>query len=255
MPVASINCHLSRGLKSVLRFLQTGREHAIRERRHLTHHGITKLLRRVYYPAYTFTGYDEGTAAIDRSTRGQKFGSMVDSAACAIVLRYRDRLTRHIGGHLKTRPELRAMLHGVNEAYARRLLSALLRYGFTPIDAQVPVTSADAPLRTEVDIVCHDDAGGGVVLIELKCGFCGYRTRAHGKMRHELSDHSDSPETQHHLQLALTTRMFRQTYTDISRIQAFVVYCDDRGVTRQALRPWAARVAKVATLRLARNAK
>ncbi|KAK3288092.1 hypothetical protein CYMTET_4397 [Cymbomonas tetramitiformis] len=243
---------LRRQIANALRALDAGRERARSERQGITHHGITKPLRQAYYPKYAFTGYDATVDAADRSRKGQRFGSAVDRAACELVLKFRDRWRRHLRGCTKAAPDLRPMIAELKIPHARHLLLALLRQGLIPIDAQVPVTSADAPLRTEVDFVCCDAREGGMALVELKCGFCGYRTRASGRMQHELRQQNDSPEMQHHLQLALTTRMFRQTYRDVTRVSAYVVYCDDTGVTRQPLRVWASRAAKAATLRVAK---
>ena len=181
-----------------------------------------QLARResqVYYPTFT-PKFDKETKLKTRKTTAKGAGR-VGSALAG--------MRRGTTVDNQIRQLVRGERIRAKHAFTKHIERFLSKFGWTPIDVQVPVWSTAHRLRTEVDLLCKDGRGNPVVC-ELKCGFEGYYHGVSSRMRYELARFGDSPMVQHQAQLAVTVELFRHTYG--VRPRAYVLLIN--GATQRA---------------------
>jgi len=103
--------------------------------------GITRLLRRVFWPAYSFKRAPESSGAACKRGGGMALGRLVDRQVSNL-----DKAPTH--------------------PYARRAFEALRAAGLAPVASQVAVRFER--LGTAADLVARD-AKGSLCVVELKC--------------------------------------------------------------------------------------
>ena len=173
---------------------------------------------KVIYHAPTARTFDVGGKAPRRKRRGGiGRGISVDNAITACV---------------KKNVEPRSDQRG-----AKAFFLSCRRHNMRPVSAQLSVGDSSLFLGTRADVVCvkFDKKSGleepGVYLMEVKTGFGKYLYKHTGdRMKAPLQDFTDSPNNQHHLQLALTKHMFQRTFPNIVVKDCFVVYINDTTV-------------------------
>ena len=128
----------------------------------------------------------------------------------------------------------------------RLTFNALAYHGLVPIDAQRVVIDPGRGLGTAVDVVCmrgeHE-----LVLVELKTGFGGDRTRDAGTcMQKPLVKAKDSHINRHFAQLAVTLHLFNREASTLAKLRAkgvdavsaCVLYVDGDVSEKFALPSW-----------------
>ena len=122
------------------------------------------------------------------------------------------------------------------------VLSSLNHHGLQPVCAQRVVTDAKTGLATAADVVAVR-AGEELVLVELKCGFCGDRTLPAVKdgrtlyMKGPLKRARDTFVNRHFAQLSATLAMFCNEHETLKRlhdggissITGAILYADTTG--------------------------
>tara|TARA_B100001057_G_scaffold461069_3_gene512741 strand:- start:1035 stop:1772 length:738 start_codon:yes stop_codon:yes gene_type:complete len=116
----------------------------------------------------------------------------------------------------------------------RLTFNALAYHGLVPVDAQRVVIDAERGIGTAIDVVCMRGQAE-LVLVELKTGFGGDRTRDAGTcMQQPLAKARDSHINRHFAQLAITLHLFkRETRTlakllskNVDAVSGCVLYVD-----------------------------
>ena len=102
----------------------------------------------------------------------------------------------------------------------RLFFGALAYHGLVPVDGQRVVIDKANGIGTAADVVCtrgeHE-----LVLVELKTGFGGDRTRSAGAfMKAPLSKAKDSHIHRHFAQLAVTLHLFNQEQSTLTKLRA-----------------------------------
>lgn len=100
----------------------------------------------------------------------------------------------------------------------RVTFNALAYHGLVPVDAQRVVIDLQHGIGTAIDVVCmrgeHE-----LVLVELKTGFGGDRTRsAGGFMQKPLLKAKDSHINRHFAQLAVTLHLFKREESTLAKL-------------------------------------
>lgn len=183
-------------------------------------------MQEVFYPSYSYESADKGSAtnvylaetaktyhlgppSQRRGRPGKQMGTRVD-AAITRCIKLDKAPTRQQRG-------------------ASAFFMSCRDRGMRPTAAQVAVGDASLFLGTRADVVCKKESD--VYLLEIKTGFANYLYRHTGSaLKPPLQEFTDSPNNQHHLQLALTKHMYQQTYPDIAVKGCYVVYIRDTTV-------------------------
>lgn len=102
----------------------------------------------------------------------------------------------------------------------RLFFGALTYHGLTPVGSQRVVIDRERGIGTAVDVVCmrgkHE-----LVLVELKTGFGGDRTRSAGTfMQAPLKKAKDCHANRHFAQLAVTMHLFHQEEETLAKLRA-----------------------------------
>lgn len=111
----------------------------------------------------------------------------------------------------------------------------------TPIDSQVVVSKMHKgrEIASAVDVMALDPTGG-IIIIEVKCGFTGYYTACtKRRMNAPLQARTDCLANQHQIQLAATLELFRATFPDLKVKQSMIMHIEKSKVSCSALKPWA----------------
>ena len=100
----------------------------------------------------------------------------------------------------------------------RITFNALGYHGLVPVDAQRVVIDLQRGIGTAIDVVCmrgeHE-----LVLVELKTGFGGDRTRSAGSfMQKPLTKAKDSHINRHFAQLAVTLHLFKREESTLAKL-------------------------------------
>lgn len=180
--------------------------------------GITKVLQRVYYPNYRYTGGAKGERG--KGPKGMRRGTMVDVQVRQVVKAL-----------VKGEPFVKTK---TTHPLTVKFMSALEVLGLDPVATQTNVGDRGMRLATSVDLVARDQKTNSIVLVELKCGFNNYMDTATARMRHEMNMYPNSPRFQHQLQLAVTTELFVRTF-GIKPKTCYVLTANDNGVTYHEL--------------------
>jgi hypothetical protein len=131
----------------------------------------------------------------------------------------------------------------------RLTFNALAYHGLVPVDAQRVVIDPERGLGTAADVVCMR-GNAELVLVELKTGFGGDRTRDAGTcMQKPLAKAKDSHINRHFAQLAVTLHLFnREKRTlakllakGVDRVAGCVLYVDGDVSEKFELPQWWAR--------------
>lgn len=102
----------------------------------------------------------------------------------------------------------------------RLTFNALAYHGLVPVDAQRVVIDSDRGIGTAVDVVCMRGEAE-LVLVELKTGFGGDRTRHAGTfMQTPLVKARDSHINRHFAQLAVTMHLFNREKRTLAKLLA-----------------------------------
>lgn len=134
----------------------------------------------------------------------------------------------------------------------RLIFTALDARGLEPVMGQRSVCCDMRRIGTAIDIVCYDSKTTQLVVVELKCGFNGWRTAAAtrgGKscnMKGTLQKAPDTTVNRHMAQLAITHHLFcREKKTllkvgniGISGVTGLLLYANDSGVDMYELGQW-----------------
>ena len=102
----------------------------------------------------------------------------------------------------------------------RLTFNALAYHGLVPVDAQRVVIDGSRGIGTAVDVVCtrgdHE-----LVLVELKTGFGGDRTKSAGAfMQNPVVKARDSNVNRHFAQLAVTIHLFKQEEKTLAKLKS-----------------------------------
>tara|TARA_B100000767_G_scaffold18773_1_gene17231 strand:+ start:316 stop:1059 length:744 start_codon:yes stop_codon:yes gene_type:complete len=166
--------------------------------------GITKLLtKRVYSSARppSVAGWRGG--AWQGQGGGLRRGKAVDAQV--------SRLAKASVAARKTSKMLKL---------TRLTFNALAYHGLVPVDAQRVVIDRSRGIGTAVDVVCtrgdHE-----LVLVELKTGFGGDRTKSAGAfMQKPIVKAKDSNVNRHFAQLAVTIHLFKQEESTLAKLKS-----------------------------------
>ena len=102
----------------------------------------------------------------------------------------------------------------------RLTFNALAYHGLVPVDAQRVVIDRERGIGTAVDVVCMRGEHQ-LVLVELKTGFGGDRTRDAGTcMQKPLAKAKDSHINRHFAQLAVTMHLFKRETRTLAKLLA-----------------------------------
>ena len=102
----------------------------------------------------------------------------------------------------------------------RLTFNALAYHGLVPVDAQRVVLDRERGIGTAVDVVCMRGEHQ-LVLVELKTGFGGDRTRDAGTcMQKPLVKAKDSHINRHFAQLAVTMHLFKRETRTLAKLLA-----------------------------------
>ncbi|KAK3255104.1 hypothetical protein CYMTET_35731 [Cymbomonas tetramitiformis] len=250
-----MNHHFEARLQALVDRLRSHEDFASDRRARTGTKGITRVLHDVYYPKYNFRrclrreSAPENVRPAVGSANGMRRGRLVDGQLCDLVRRFRTEICRdstiarmrETGRLMSFRGfverEAPRHLHLMTRAAIRRLN----RMNLLPVDAQVLVGDTESLTRTAVDVLCvlkRDPRKA--VLVELKCGFDRYLSLSSGKMRFELRAVDNSPQNQHHLQLAVTRELYARAYASLEVPTGLVLWINNDGNTRaESVRPWA----------------
>ena len=166
--------------------------------------GITKLLAKYLYSSSTppSSGSWRGSTWQGQGG-GMRRGKAVDSqvsrlAKASAAMRKRSKMLK----------------------LTRLFFGALAYHDLVPVDAQRVVIDRDNGIGTAADVVCtrgdHE-----LVLVELKTGFGGDRTRSAGTyMKTPLSKAKDSHINRHFAQLAVTMHLFKRETSTLTKLLA-----------------------------------
>lgn len=105
-------------------------------------------------------------------------------------------------------------------AYTTKFLQALKSEGMMPIRAQVVVADLEHNIATAVDAVAYRASDDACVLIELKCGF----------EKSKDKEWTKAYEFTHGLQSAVTEKLFKLTYPNITNVKSKVFRVHSLGV-------------------------
>lgn len=134
---------------------------------------------------------------------------------------------------------------------AKTAIASLLQHGLKPLVAQRVVVDNELGLASAVDVMAVQ--GDVLVLLELKCGFSGDRTRPalspSGRplyLSHPLSKATDTVANRHLAQLTATLALFcnetdtleRARKLGITTVTAAVLYVDAEGSELFAMPQW-----------------
>ena len=166
--------------------------------------GITKLLSKKLYSAATppSDGSWRGSAW-QGAGGGLRRGKAVDAQVSRLAkgseaLRKRSRMLK----------------------LTRLTFNALAYHGLVPVDAQRVVLDRERGIGTAVDVVCMRGEHQ-LVLVELKTGFGGDRTRDAGTcMQKPLVKAKDSHINRHFAQLAVTMHLFKRETRTLAKLLA-----------------------------------
>jgi hypothetical protein len=192
-----------------------------------TYRGITKLLHALHSDAEPPTDA-EWRGAWQGQGGGRRRGVAVDR-----------QLTKAINSN-----------GPVTFTLAKTVLAALRHHGMRAVLAQRGVCDEQTGLATAVDFLARD--GSDLVLIELKCGFPGDKTRpatragAAASMSGPLAKAKDCTANRHFAQLSATLAMFLNEAATLARLQrcgvkqirAAVLYADTGGSEMFPLPAW-----------------
>jgi len=166
--------------------------------------GITKLLAKKIYS--TVTPPSDGSwrgGAWQGEGGGLRRGKAVDAQVSRLAkgseaLRKRSRMLK----------------------LTRLTFNALAYHGLVPVDAQRVVIDRERGIGTAVDVVCVRGEAE-LVLVELKTGFSGDRTRDAGTcMQKPLAKAKDSHINRHFAQLAVTMHLFKRETRTLAKLLA-----------------------------------
>ena len=147
----------------------------------------------------------------------------------------------------------KARMQAQKYKYTSLAFAALENAGFEPLLGQRVVLSAQRGLATAADMVCYCKDRNSLVVLELKCGFVGDRTRAavHNRQTQRMaspcSTALDSTLHRHLAQLTVTRQLFAEetalrkqlkTDFDISDIEGALLYINDEDMQLHSLPSW-----------------
>jgi hypothetical protein len=214
--------------------------------------GITRLLREECYPQYDYAlathGYFDEDEAHSTQPVGQEVGRLVDRQITSLVrMMWTYGLDwAHIPGASRpphppppaymTDSDLRLLRRlqqtldserGRAHPFTREFFRQLRKNRLLPVQSQVAVGSEQHRIGTMVDVVAtpsshavrsrnHNSfalrAGAEVFILEVKCGFQRSYRRHTGQFMAYPHRWTDTPQSQHQLQLAVTCDLFRRTF-------------------------------------------
>tara|TARA_B100001094_G_C18189596_1_gene806190 strand:+ start:838 stop:1593 length:756 start_codon:yes stop_codon:yes gene_type:complete len=166
---------------------------------------------------------------------GRRRGSAVDAQVCRLA-----------GVSAEKRSSSKML------ALTRLIFAALECKNLEPIMGQRGVSSELNRIGTAADLVCYDRKEMSLVVVELKCGFSGWRTcpaREEGKacnLKGALKKAADNTLNRHMAQLALTHHLFcleKKTLAKLGNIgigavNGLLLYANDSGIECYELKPW-----------------
>jgi hypothetical protein len=242
--------------------------------RPMTLRGATKILRAVFYPTYNFNdckaklmvkkaklallGIDiagslpraEGISSSTMSKirfahQGLKLGDIVDKAVNAVINNrilpietayelepgFTIELLESIGLDV---PE-RTLIHV--HPLAQIFMRDMIKQGFKPLRAQVPVGSGEMRMGTLIDSMWIHIKSGFIAIIEMKKFEKFYYESFNGQMRAPYQDKVNSPHNQHQIFLGWADWMFSETFGRRADI-AIIVRVSLRGIQFYPLEPW-----------------
>jgi hypothetical protein len=220
----------------------------------LRYRGVTKLLARAFYPNYTYGGgggksrrwrrkRDEKSktqAARPKRRGGLSRGRSVDRQIEKWV---RDSmLCCSVCVPSSPARKRRDVPRACKDPLALAVCAKLAEMRLVPVAAQVVVADSRLCIATAVDVVCRNNMGE-YILIEIKAGFeQTLRTSTGALLAAPFAslDQSDCPLNQFHLQLLLTSVLFRRTFPDCVNIGwPQIIITNSHGCTVVPLSNWA----------------
>lgn len=186
--------------------------------------GVHRRIAKMFFPGYSYSGAKFGPKVEhtvkedDGNLMGMALGSTVDREVTLIVTLlvesktplcdFMNKENRGIDRNSVALAGWRVSMHDYTERFFRRIETL----GWQPIGSQVACGSMKAMTGTAVDLVCVDDRHGGIVLVELKCGFDRYLDRYKSYMSPPFANITDSPRYQFQVQMLVTKLLFECTY-------------------------------------------
>lgn len=162
--------------------------------------GITDLLRCTFYPLYTYKNATNGPIACAHrrnkpgGSRGKALGNRVD---------------RELVYYCKNR---RLPTYCTSETTL--LVKYLQESNLELIACQFPVADEMTKICTNIDVIVQQP-DGVYLLLEIKTGYDTYKRRYANYMASPFELLNDCPLHQHHLQLLVTSLLFRRSFPHI----------------------------------------
>jgi hypothetical protein len=223
----------------------------VNSRSKVLYKGITRVLARSFYRQYTpakrWRRWPRGRNKKKKKTQsGLVRGRCIDRQigrhvrasrlACTLCINRQKGLGCAPPAPTRTR-EL--------DPFARAVCAKLRDMGLIPIAAQVVVSSRSLNLATAVDIVCRN-ALREYVLIEVKSGFEHSLHDSNGCLLQPPFDSigkNACPLNQFHLQLLLTSLLFRETFPHCTNLGwPQIMITNERGCSVVPLAEWAVKL-------------
>jgi hypothetical protein len=180
--------------------------------------GVTVRLAHAFYPKYKakpYRYYKKKSKKKKCKQSGQERGKTIDR-----------QLTRWAHASVASCSKCQELRQGLDlvsnstnlpvrlcrDPYATAVRAKLTKLRLVPVASQVVVFYDSIAMATAVDLVCRD-SNGDYVLIEVKSGFDQNLRRSSGSRLQKPFEHQfDCPLNQFHLQLLVTSILFRQTF-------------------------------------------
>ena len=206
--------------------------------------GITKPLKRCFYPSYEYTGPDSARRAAERAEEagyGPPLPHDKRRRACATRRKVRGcDLGNTVDYHLRLYANNKTAFGRLGthlHATARDLITAYNLWGWTCVVSQFPIAAPDLSIGTRLDMLARDKEGRAV-LIENKTGFDAYLLKSTGKMKAPLGDIDNCPLNQHFLQLLHEALILDKYWGVDLYANSYVVQATPDGVTPYRLPEW-----------------
>ena len=230
--------------------------------------GVTKLLAASFYPEYTYrdrkkprrvrwrgkpgvTDQRSGSRKRNSGKKGLSRGRSVDrqlgvwvqrsKICCSLCARLQP---KNIRSTIPGSSGVLGVPRPCKDPFALAVCAKLAEIRLVPVAAQVVVADRQRCIATAVDLVCRN-ADGEYVLIEIKSGFERTLHASTGNLLHApfaSINKSDCPLNQFHLQLLVTSVLFRLTFPDCTNVGwPQIMITNAAGCTVVPLAHWAVR--------------
>lgn len=184
--------------------------------------GITRTLRRLFWPDYDYYKIPRRTTRGQSAAGGISLGSRVHSEL--------DEITRKRSIECDRASYTSAWRSA--SAYTRDLIHTMeQKWGWEILITEVPVLMHETGMASAIDVVCYSHHSARLVLVELKTGYDDVMLiGSGGRMRCSLGV-DDSPLNQAFVQIGVVAHaLAAEAAVPISRFDCFVVQVNQRSI-------------------------